>query len=780
MKSFLIGVLTLLAHVSYAQQPPVTVSQGAGPNDYNVDWDGVAGRFYTLQVSVDMQTWVFCPVIEYGAGPHAYGFTTTVPNGTFIRLQYQDIALSNPLTDDIDGDGLTNQEEIFTYGTSPFNSDTDGDGIDDEYETGTGFLNPLDPSDAFEDPDGDNLVNLWESRLGLSPPNVGVENSDNDGDGLINNAEIYLSTSQNLQDTDGNGILDPDEDADGDNLTNIVEFGIHGTDPRDPDTDNDSLPDGWELQYSFNPHMGYATGPMSATADPDGDGLTNQEESDLGTNPNNPDTDSDGVDDKTERDQGTDPLDPDDSMPPPEGTMPVTITFGDPQSSSSSEKYRLFLRPLEGDTMGERFRTNQQFGVPRTVTFRLPKGAKYEVELKHFKTNRIINGQKIPEFDHIIEPMDKGNCWAIRDPDDLIGRGGADNVEDLAFGAKGKKAFLHVPLFEWITPKESPVTAPDDSGDGQNEFTYDSAMPGVLSINELKILVKPTGTAGLVDYDGIKFADRCVYDLPAISSSMFMWDTANPGGMSNASGENLVARATYTNLPINNSEFGLKQAEFECDGNIPEEIDPFGGPGQEGFGEFEVFFTKTADNHPGTGPFAIDRHPNWLYYWRDGNGDVCGIPANTQYDLTASYGYVQPSLDSIIRLGPLAPETNSGPETYTGASPYGSITVTGQGKGTQCVAETVAHELHHITLFALLAGRLDNDNDEIADVDESTLDGINSDPADPDTYNMGGIYATYGDNEIRCRKKELNPGIVVHPDRDWANPGSQSLNKFGP
>ncbi len=40
-------------------------------------------------------------------------------------------------------------------------------------------------------------------------------------------------------------------------------------------------------------------------------------------------------------------------------------------------------------------------------------------------------------------------------------------------------------------------------------------------------------------------------------------------------------------------------------------------------------------------------------------------------------------------------------------------------------------------------------------------------------------YATYGDDEIRCRKKELNVTGYT-PTKDWANPGCQSKTQFGP
>ena len=67
---------------------------------------------------------------------------------------------------------------------------------------------------------------------------------------------------------------------------------------------------------------------------------------------------------------------------------------------------------------------------------------------------------------------------------------------------------------------------------------------------------------------------------------------------------------------------------------------------------------------------------------------------------------------------------------------------------------------------------------------EATLNSVASDTSNPDTFGLrfvfSGEYVSYGENEVRCRKVELQPGITVSPAKDWANPGSQSKTKFGP
>ena len=85
--------------------------------------------------------------------------------------------------------------------------DSDGDGIPDAYEKNVG-MDPLDPADAFEDPDNDGLSSLDEYLNGTY-----IDVADSDGDGIKDGEEVILGadgfiTNPLLVDTDGDGISD--------------------------------------------------------------------------------------------------------------------------------------------------------------------------------------------------------------------------------------------------------------------------------------------------------------------------------------------------------------------------------------------------------------------------------------------------------------------------------------------------------------------------------------------------------------------------------------------
>ena len=107
-------------------------------------------------------------------------------------------------------------------------------------------------------------------------------------------------------------------DPDGDTLTNEEEFN-RGTKPNEKDTDGDGLDDNIETNDGTFDDLASDTGTDPNNSDTDGDGLpdgietndgTNDGPTDRGTNPLLADTDNDSTSDGIEIDLGTDPLNP--------------------------------------------------------------------------------------------------------------------------------------------------------------------------------------------------------------------------------------------------------------------------------------------------------------------------------------------------------------------------------------------------------------------------------------------------------------------------------------
>ena len=152
-----------------------------------------------------------------------------------------DVYQTNPLNPDSDFDTLNDGDEIYVYFTSPFSSDSDEDGMPDNYEILYDSHDPNDPSDAQEDPDNDNLINLDERAMGTHP-----EDPDSDCDSLLDGDEINRYYTNPLQ-------PDANFDMDGDGLTNVEEVDIYGTNPGDPDSDQDGYTDKEEINAKSDP-----------------------------------------------------------------------------------------------------------------------------------------------------------------------------------------------------------------------------------------------------------------------------------------------------------------------------------------------------------------------------------------------------------------------------------------------------------------------------------------------------------------------------------------------
>jgi hypothetical protein len=197
--------------------------------------------------------------------------------------------------DDPDGDGLTFSEEE-ELGTDPSKADTDGDGLDDGEEQSL----PSDPTKA--DTDGDGLNDFTEHTLGSDPTSA-----DSDNDGLGDNYESSASEFDiTTADSDYDGTLDGQEDPDGDSLTAAQEASL-GSDPTSKHSDGDTLSDQVEYQlrqagyeYDLTASDSDFDGTPDGEEDPDGDGLSNNKEIELGANPATSTTDSDALPDGVE------------------------------------------------------------------------------------------------------------------------------------------------------------------------------------------------------------------------------------------------------------------------------------------------------------------------------------------------------------------------------------------------------------------------------------------------------------------------------------------------
>ena len=372
---------------------------------------------------------------------------------------------TDPLAVDTDGDGLTDADEVNIYGSDPLLLDTDGDGLSDTQEAALGMaLNS-------PDTDGDGLQDPWEVSNGFNPlsaeGNDGAD-ADIDGDGLSNLQEQAHGGNPRSADTDGDGLSDSAElllgtclflaDTDRDGLSDAFESSI-STNPLQPDTDGDGMNDGWEYQHrtvGFNPAVNNATDANPNNdigVDLDGDGLTNGQECEWGTNPLVIDTDGDGVVDGAEVSQSSDPADSgDDGIP--NSRVAVSFRFGD-HSESHSEKYQLILTPVTGpgDTPSSFTWLNENYGQCETRMAMLKPGWKYETRLYHAGTNG--SGDGYPDYDYTLQTTGAlPSHVAIDDPSSLFG---VDDTSGI-FAGEGKAATISVYAVTGVA-----ICAPTDS-----------------------------------------------------------------------------------------------------------------------------------------------------------------------------------------------------------------------------------------------------------------------------------------------------------------------------
>jgi len=207
------------------------------------------------------------------------------------------------------------------------------------------------------------------------------------------------------------------------------------------DTDGDWMWDDWEIGNGFKPN---------SSADEQ-----------VATDPNEEDIDGDGATHFEEEEQAaTDPLDPNNfpsgtvgaraacGVGTPSTVIAVNVSFGF-HSGSHSEKYKVILEPVQGDTRTrKRDRTNRKYGQTETRTFTLPKGAKYRVTLKHIGTSPKYRDEPKPDYDYTLEidsnDTDQACALVLDDPEGMLGVHG----ESDEYFASGKEVLLYT---AWLT-----------------------------------------------------------------------------------------------------------------------------------------------------------------------------------------------------------------------------------------------------------------------------------------------------------------------------------------
>lgn len=299
---------------------------------------------------------------------------------TDVEPDIEGLQATDPCLDDTDGDGLKDNVEVVglklwlpgtavqqIITTSPLRLDTDNDGLKDGDEVLTDF-NPILASQApgvvikvFQAPDG-FFYPAYDPDIGDQVDSTNPRNQDTDSDGIpdgyeFDNSDLdfdglptwweetfgFFRLRPLLQDTDGNGILDMEEDFDGDGFTNLEEF-RHRTDPLNPDSripgldepgpggskgnngirdsdegmlgkdkseaykdkygrymlmrspvysdsDGDHMPDWWEKMHNLNPRAN------DALDDKDNDGFANLDEYIFNTDPEKTDSNANGIPD---------------------------------------------------------------------------------------------------------------------------------------------------------------------------------------------------------------------------------------------------------------------------------------------------------------------------------------------------------------------------------------------------------------------------------------------------------------------------------------------------
>ncbi len=420
---------------------------------------------------------------------------------------------------DGDGDGLTDLKE-WEIGTDSENPDTDGDGLNDGLEWLTLGTNP-----NQADTDGDGLgdgVELAKGATEVYEPGSDTDplDADSDDDGLKDGDEVlatgplaaFASTDPLKKDTDGDGLADgievgvvegipASEDASG---TAIGGTGqpfegdadpASTTDPTKIDTDKGSVPDGVEDSNQNGKVDSGETDPNVAAddvpkpADGDGDGLTDEQEAAIGTDPTKADTDGDGIND------GKDlcPLVPDPSQTDTDGDKKGDACDADDDDDGIDDVNDLCPQvadPKQVDTDGDKLGDLCDDDDDGDGLLDVVEDKNGDGKLDDGETDPLV---KDTDGDGLIDGLEDTNQNGSIDASetdprklDTDGDGLTDGLEDANKNGN-------------VDPGETDPLVPDTDGDGLTDGAEDANKNGKVDEGETDPLIQDTNGDGILD-----------------------------------------------------------------------------------------------------------------------------------------------------------------------------------------------------------------------------------------------------------------------------------------
>lgn len=411
-----------------------------------------------------------------------------------------------------------------------------------------GVATSFSPDDAY--------TFVFSGRIGGANQTVLIDNivittgpgADSDGDGLSDNYEAAkgLDPDDNGLNPNNNGVVgNPDNGADGDpdmdSLTNTQERDL-GTDPRNNDTDGDTLTDDVENNTGVWGGLS-ATGTDPLNNDSDGDLLLDGVENpDLpfvdadqtGTDPNLEDSDGDQLADGYELENG---LDPDDNGQNPNNNGiagdPAQGGDGDPDLDTLSNLAELGLGtdPQNADTDEDGYidgvETNTGTWISVTDTGTDPLNEDSDLDL-------LLDGVENPDL-----PYDAGNPTTQPGTNPNIADTDGDFVNDGDEVSRGRN-----PTVSQGIPSGY-VQNFDGFADGTTDLGDGSVMNGFTAVEGGKLVLTRDGGAG-------GFAS---FMIPAIAGSENGWTASFDLTISDSAGANQPADG----LSFNYGNFSLTE-----------------------------------------------------------------------------------------------------------------------------------------------------------------------------------------------------------------------------